>query len=63
MQVWVDPQLCEGNAVCEALAPAVFAVGSDWQVEVLHPQVPEEDHALVRRAAESCPRLAIRVIE
>ncbi|MDQ7909350.1 ferredoxin [Phytohabitans sp. ZYX-F-186] len=59
MKVTVDPELCEGNAVCEALAPEVFAVGNDWQAKVLAPEVPDADRELVRRAAESCPRLAI----
>ena len=63
MKVTVDPQLCEGNAVCEALAPAVFEVENDWQAKVLEPEVSEENHELVRRAVESCPRLAITLIE
>ncbi|BCB89820.1 ferredoxin [Phytohabitans suffuscus] len=59
MKVTVDPELCEGNAVCEALAPDVFAVGNAWQAQVLAAEVAERDRDLVTRAAESCPRLAI----
>ena len=39
MRVIVDPALCEGNAVCQRLAPETFQVGDDDQARVLveHP--------------------------
>jgi ferredoxin len=62
MKVTVDSSLCEGNAVCEALAPAVFELDRSGQAYVLTVPdgvVPEEERVLVERAVDGCPRLAI----
>ncbi|MFJ3667442.1 ferredoxin [Streptomyces sp. NPDC090106] len=67
MRIGIDPGMCEGNAVCEALAPTVFELDDRDQArvtdDVLAPDgsVPDEHRALVERAAEGCPRLAIQV--
>jgi ferredoxin len=67
MQVTIDPTLCEGNAVCEALAPLVFDLDENDQARVLADvqgpggEVPDEHRMLVERAVEGCPRLAISV--
>lgn len=67
MRISIDPDLCEGNAVCEALAPMVFDLDEDDQARVLADvqelggEVAEAHRLLVDRAAEGCPRLAISV--
>jgi ferredoxin len=61
VKIVIDPVLCEGNGVCEALAPDVFAVGDDGQAYLVAGEPAETARALVRRAAEGCPRLAITV--
>jgi ferredoxin len=63
LKIHVDPVLCEGNAVCEALAPAIFGVGNGDQAKVLidDGELSNADLELVERAAAGCPRLAITV--
>lgn len=67
MQIGVDPGLCEGNAVCEALAPMIFELDDQDQARLLAEvrgpggEVGDEHRLLVERAAEGCPRLAITV--
>jgi ferredoxin len=61
MKVTIDPNLCEGNAVCEALAPAIFSVVHDEQAHLLVDDVDESQRQLVQRAADGCPRMAITV--
>ena len=65
MRILVDHDLCEGNAVCEALAPMVFDLDETDQARVIDTRpdgtVTDEHRMLVERAAEGCPRLAISV--
>ncbi|MEU1305214.1 MULTISPECIES: ferredoxin [Streptomyces] len=67
MRIGIDPGVCEGNAVCEALAPMVFELDDRDQARVIDDvvtpdgSVSDEHRALVERAAEGCPRLAIQV--
>lgn len=71
MKVSIDPKLCEGNAVCEALAPHLFVLDVDEQAKLLVDdsavgQVSEVDLAhrnAVERAVENCPRLAISMTD
>ena len=35
MRIAIDPQLCEGNAVCEALAPMVFELDPGQQARLI----------------------------
>ncbi|AHH96782.1 ferredoxin [Kutzneria viridogrisea] len=62
MRVVVDRDVCEGNGVCEVLAPEVFELDAD---EVLHIAQPGEDGELrsrVVRAVANCPRNALRTL-
>jgi len=59
MKVSVDFDLCESNALCEALAPEVFELDDDDYLVVLKEEVGEADVEAVRRAVASCPRAAI----
>lgn len=67
MRIIIDPDLCEGNAVCEALAPLVFDLDKNDQARVLADakdasgEVSEDHRALVERAVDGCPRLAITI--
>lgn len=63
MRVDVDHDLCEGNAKCEAAAPAVFEVGDDDLSYVVADPVPEEAEEGAQRAVRVCPRAAIRVVD
>jgi len=61
LRVIVDQDLCEGNAVCERVAPTVFRVGDDDKAVVLIAQPDASLHEVVETAVRRCPRQAIRV--
>lgn len=63
MKVKVDFDLCESNALCEALAPEVFELDDDDYLHVKKEEIGEEDVEAVRRAVAACPRAAISLIE
>jgi ferredoxin len=59
MRVVVDFDLCESNAICMELAPAVFEVRDDDFLYVLDETPGEDQRAAVEAAVRSCPRQAI----
>ncbi|HUB46540.1 MAG TPA: ferredoxin [Acetobacteraceae bacterium] len=59
LKVWVDHQVCVGNAMCEAVAPKVFRLDDNRQSEVADPTAASE--ATILEAAENCPVSAIVV--
>ena len=63
MKVKVDYDLCEANALCESLAPEVFELDDDDNLNLLKEDVGAEDEAAVRRAVAACPRAAISLAE
>lgn len=61
MRIIVDPDRCEGQAVCVGLAPAVFELGDDDEVvRVIVDEVPEEHQKRARKAVAKCPMAALR---
>ena len=62
MRVIVDPDLCEGNGVCEKVAPEIFRLGDDDQARVLQERPGEALRTEVEQAVRRCPRQAIRVV-
>jgi ferredoxin len=63
MKIKVDFDLCETNALCEALAPTHFKVDDDDFLQVLDENVGPEDLDAVRQAAAACPKSAISLVE
>lgn len=59
LKVWVDHQVCVGNAMCEAVAPKVFRLDENRQSEVANPAAASEE--VIIEAAENCPVSAIIV--
>lgn len=60
-KVKVDMDLCEFHGQCVFVAPKHFRFVED---ELEYDQdVPEEDRALVEKAAKACPQLAIKVTD
>ena len=57
--MWVDRQVCVGNAMCEAIAPKVFRLDENRQSEAVDPAGDTE--AKILEAAENCPVSAIVV--
>ena len=43
MKVQVDFDLCESNALCEALAPETFELGDDDALQILDDRVTEDN--------------------
>ncbi len=59
IQVRVDAERCEGNAVCLALAPEVFELDDSGLAYVLPGEPATERQDDVRRAVDGCPREAL----
>ena len=58
MRIEVEPDLCQGHAMCELEAPAVFSVPRKGKVTVLDPAPPDSyrnDHSkMVVQLAQPC---------
>lgn len=63
MKVSVDYDLCEANGLCEGVAPTVFELDDDDQLQLLRDDVEGEELAGARRAATICPKAAILLAE
>jgi len=62
-RVVVDRDLCQGHAICQSEAPAVFSVSKKGELTVLDEQPPDDDREAVERAVRECPTHALRIIE
>ena len=63
MKVAVDADLCQGHAMCEVEAPAIFRAPSGGPVEILTADTPPEYDEAVRNAVKYCPTRALRIEE
>lgn len=59
MEVRVDRDLCEANAVCCGLAPAVFELDDNEELQIKVEQVPAELEERVLKAIDRCPKNAL----
>ena len=59
LRIWVDHNVCVGNAMCESIAPKVFVLNANRQSEAVNPAGDTE--AKILEAAENCPVSAIFV--
>jgi ferredoxin len=62
-KVEVNYDVCEANALCEAMAPDVFFVDDDDYLQVENPTVTDENRDRVQRAVAVCPKSALRIDE
>jgi ferredoxin len=62
-KIKVDFDLCESNAMCEALAPSHFQIDDDDYLQVLDEDVTDENQALIEQAVASCPKSAISIVD
>jgi ferredoxin len=62
MELKVDRDLCEANAVCCGLAPDVFELDDDEMLIVKQPHPPAEQSDRVRKAVERCPKNALELV-
>ena len=63
MKIKVDFDLCESNALCEALAPEVFELDDDDYLQLKAEETTPETVDAVKRAVAACPRAAISLEE
>jgi ferredoxin len=61
MEVRVDRNLCEANAVCCGLAPDVFELDDDEQLVITVPNPPAERWERVELAVTRCPKNALSI--
>jgi ferredoxin len=59
LRVWVDHDVCVGNAMCEMIAAKVFRLNENRQSEAVNPDGDTVENIL--EAAENCPVSAIFV--
>ena len=62
-KIKVDFDLCESNAMCEALAPDHFQIDDDDYLQVLDENVTEDSLSHVEQAVAACPKSAISLVE
>ena len=63
MRIEADLDLCQGHAMCELEAPAVFSVPRKGKVTVLDSAPPETERAAVEAAVRYCPTQALKLLE
>jgi ferredoxin len=64
MKVRVDEDLCAGCGTCAEMCPQIFEMEDDLaKVIIGDKSVPEENEALCRETADSCPVEAIIIEE
>lgn len=63
MKIKVDFDLCESNAMCEALAPDMFRIDDDDFLQVDDPRVTDENRDRVQQAVAACPKSALSIVE
>lgn len=61
MEITVDRDLCEANAVCCGLAPSVFELDDDENLVIKLPNPPEDLLPKVQKAVERCPKNALEL--
>ena len=61
MRVVVDYDLCESNAVCMAVAPEVFEVDDEDNLNLLQEEPPEDLRPKVEEAVRRCPKQALSI--
>lgn len=58
-EIKVDYDLCEANGLCEAMAPQVFELDDDDNLQLKTTTTTDENRGAVDRAVAACPRAAI----
>ncbi len=61
MELTVDRDLCEANAVCCGLAPDVFELDDEELLVIKVPNPGPELLDIVTKAVERCPRTALEL--
>lgn len=62
MKIKVDRDKCTGLGICESLAPDVFEVNDDGDLELKTDTVPDGELEDVEEAVAGCPTEALRLV-
>ena len=62
MEIRVDRDLCEANAVCCGLAPDVFELDDDEQLVIKTQEPPADRLERVSLAVARCPKNALQLL-
>jgi ferredoxin len=62
-RVVADYDLCESNALCEAVAPDVFRLDDDDFLQIDDGTVTDENRARIEQAVASCPKAALKIVD
>ena len=63
MKIIVDFELCESNAICVDVAPEIFHINDEDELEILVEAPGERLRSRVEESVRLCPRQAISVEE
>lgn len=63
MKVVVDFELCQSYAICVEIAPKIFEVDENDDLQILLENPPEEMRQELEEAVRLCPRQAIAIEE
>ena len=58
----VNYERCEGHGLCEQIAPDVYRVNDDGEVELLVDELPDDLRAQAEAGARVCPVAALHVL-
>lgn len=61
MKIKVDYDLCEANAICMKVAPELFQVDDNDELNVLNETPGEELRAKLQECVRRCPRQALAI--
>jgi ferredoxin len=59
MKMHIDTERCNGNGVCESIAPEVFEVGDDGIVHLLTEDLTEDMRDDLQASCDQCPTQAL----
>jgi ferredoxin len=63
VRIVVNRMLCESNAVCVGIAPDIFDIGDDDELQVLEEHPSETRRIDVESAMRLCPKQALSIEE
>ncbi|EHK88054.1 ferredoxin [Saccharomonospora azurea] len=61
-RIELDRDRCEGHGLCEEIAPEIYRLDDDAELELLVDEVPPELLAKAEAGARVCPVAALRVL-
>ena len=62
-RIVLSADTCVVSGMCESVAPELFEIDDDGDLQVLQPEPPVDKLDLARQAARSCPTRALTVVE